>query len=132
MVTWCVIVEICQNLCQHGISNVFRSSTFFLVSFAKYEGARHALNFLFNLLLPWLSSFTFLKFRYSFLLFIPLLVTNVISRRPGKCGLLNVTLPRYFPSRKIARKLPPPEVVLPPHLHTDSLYGRTNRRTLTS
>ena len=129
MATWCVIVEICQNLCQHGISNVFRSSTFL---FNIYEAARHALNFLFNLLSPWLSSLTFLKFRYSFLLFIPLLVTNMISRRPRKCGLLNITLPRYFPSRKIARKLSSPEVVLPPHLHTDSLYGRTDRRTLTS
>ena len=58
----------------------FKRFQVFYVPFSEfykiYEAARHALNFLFKLLLPWLSSLTFLKFRYSFLLFIPLLVTG--------------------------------------------------------
>ena len=35
-----VIVEIYQNLCQHGIANVFRAFSFFLASFTKYVRQR--------------------------------------------------------------------------------------------
>ena len=50
---------------------------------------------------------------------------------PEKRGLLIATLARDFPPSKIARTLPSPGAVLPPHLHPDSLHGRAYADVIT-
>ena len=59
-----------------------------------------------------------------------LLVTNMISRQKTRVAKCNVAT--RFPAKEIAPTLPSPEALLPPHLHPDSLCGRTDVRDVTT
>ena len=85
--------------------------------------------YFFHISLPLLScSFAFLRRSGSLSRCSSL--TWFLGQKLKKRWFPNATLPRDFPSRKIAQTLPSPDAVLPLHLHLDSLYGRRGvRRT---